>query len=188
MSIQGNGAVNPEAPAPYDGLDLMPIAGEWREGRSGDSRRDVNPYTGETLLGHSLADADDLDEAYRAAVEAQREWSKTLPQERRDLMERVREVVERRMEEIVGWLVRESGSTRVKAELEAGLLVREGLREAATYPLRMTSMLGSCTRDKCVSRPIAFSWIGPSTRSSLGGSSSGSRRSRWGTLRNRRPP
>ena len=138
MSNEGNGTVNLEAPAPYDGLHLMPIAGEWREGRSGKSREDVNPYTGETLLEISLADANDLDEAYRAAAEAQKEWARTLPQERRDLMERVREVVERRMEEIVSWLVRESGSTRIKAELETGLLVREGLREAASYPLRMT--------------------------------------------------
>ena len=80
------------------------------------------------MLEISLADAQDLDEAYRAAAEAQKEWARTLPQERRDLMERVREVVQRRMEEIIGWLVRESGSTRIKAELEARLLVPEGLR------------------------------------------------------------
>ncbi len=65
------------------------------------------------MLEISLADAQDLDEAYQAAAEAQKEWANTLPQERRDLMERVREVVQRRMEEIVGWLVRESGSTPV---------------------------------------------------------------------------
>ncbi len=37
MSNEGNRAVNLEAPAPYDGLHLMPIAGEQREGRSGKS-------------------------------------------------------------------------------------------------------------------------------------------------------
>ena len=54
MSNEGNGTVNLEAPAPYDGLHLMPIAGEWREGRSGKSREDVNPYTGDSA--RDLAD------------------------------------------------------------------------------------------------------------------------------------
>ncbi len=48
----------------------MPIAGEWREGRAGKTRTDENPYTGEVLV--ELAGPDDLDQAYRAAAEAQR--------------------------------------------------------------------------------------------------------------------
>ncbi|MFD0850856.1 hypothetical protein ACFQ07_01300, partial [Actinomadura adrarensis] len=50
----------------YDGFDVMPIAGEWRPGRSGRTRADLDPWSGETLTEIPLAGADDLDEAYRA--------------------------------------------------------------------------------------------------------------------------
>ncbi|MBB5939788.1 aldehyde dehydrogenase family protein [Streptomyces zagrosensis] len=51
----------------YTGFDHMPIAGEWRAGGAGRSRPNTDPYTGEVLLETTLADARDLDEAYRAA-------------------------------------------------------------------------------------------------------------------------
>ena len=34
-----------KAPTPYEGFDTMPINGEWRPGRSGQTAVDVNPYT-----------------------------------------------------------------------------------------------------------------------------------------------
>ena len=124
-------------PTPYAGLNKMPLAGEWRDGRAGKSLTDMNPYTDETLLELALADADDLDEAYRAAEEAQSEWADMLPQERRDIIEAAVGVMERRRDEIVGWLVAEAGGTRLRAEMEWSL-VREGMKEAATYPMHAT--------------------------------------------------
>jgi hypothetical protein len=32
------------APARYEELERMPIAGEWRSGSSGDSRADIDPW------------------------------------------------------------------------------------------------------------------------------------------------
>ena len=87
---------------PYGGFDNVFIAGEWREGRSGKSREDKNPYNGETLVEIPLADADDLDESYRAAEKAQRDWMGMLPQERRDVIEKACAILEARKEEIVG--------------------------------------------------------------------------------------
>ncbi len=64
------------------------------------------------MLEISLADAEDLDEAYRTATEAQKERARTLPQKYRNLMESVHEIAERCM--------RESENTRIKVKLEAG--------------------------------------------------------------------
>lgn len=128
---------NGATPKPYEGFDQMPIAGKWREGRAGKSRNDANPYTGESLLEIPLADADDLDEAYRAAEEAQRGWAAMLPQERRDIIEGAARVLEQRKEEVIGWISREAGGVRFRAELEWNL-VREGMKEAATYPMHAT--------------------------------------------------
>jgi acyl-CoA reductase-like NAD-dependent aldehyde dehydrogenase len=100
---------NGTTPKPYEGFDQMPIAGKWREGRAGKSRNDANPYTGESLLEIPLADADDLDEAYRTAEEAQRGWAAMLPQERRDIIEGAARVLEQRKEEVIGWISREAG-------------------------------------------------------------------------------
>ncbi|RBY79088.1 hypothetical protein DQ239_05315 [Blastococcus sp. TF02-09] len=70
------------APARYDGFDRMPIAGSWRAGRAGKTATDTDPYTGETLTEIPLANAEDLDEAYGTAREAQRDWAARLPSER----------------------------------------------------------------------------------------------------------
>lgn len=120
----------------YDGFDKMPIGGVWRSGRAGTMLSDRNPYTGETRVEIPLADASDVDDAYRSAERAQRSWANTPPQERRDVLERAMQVLERRKEEIVGWLVKESGSTRRKAELE-WQFTHLYMQEAAGYPYQV---------------------------------------------------
>jgi aldehyde dehydrogenase (NAD+) len=125
---------------PYEGFESMPIGGSWREGRTGKSAPVTDPYTGETLVEISLADADDLDEAYRAAQEAQKEWAALLPQERAGTIEQAASILEQRKEEVIHWLIREAGSTRGKAELEWGL-VYAGMKEAATYPMHITGQI-----------------------------------------------
>jgi aldehyde dehydrogenase (NAD+) len=121
------------APTPYDGFDRMPIAGDWRAGGAGRTRADVDPFSGETLVEIPLADADDLDAAYRAAREAQRGWAAAMPAERAAVMAAAAQVMEARREEIVGWLIREAGSTRLKAGLEWDAAHAVFL-EAATLP------------------------------------------------------
>jgi hypothetical protein len=48
------GAVS--APARYEDFDLMPPAGDWRAGRSGDTRADTDPWSGESLAEFPLAE------------------------------------------------------------------------------------------------------------------------------------
>jgi aldehyde dehydrogenase (NAD+) len=105
-------------PSPYAGLDLMPIAGAWRRGDSQHALEDRNPYTGEIILEIPQAGRDDMDRAYAAAAKAQIGWAAASPMQRAAVLRRAAEVMEARREEIVSWLIRESGSTRLKAVLE----------------------------------------------------------------------
>lgn len=128
----------------YDGFDLMPIAGNWRKGRSTKRIEDVDPYRGDILLTLAAASAEDVDEAYRKAAECQREWAAAPPQTRRDVLIRAAEILVERKDEIAGWLARETGGTRFKAETE-WQLVHEGTLEASTYPFRMTGEILPCS-------------------------------------------
>ncbi len=114
----------------------MLVDGVWRPGRLDVTLADHDPYSGETLLEIPLADARDVDDAYRAAAHAQRAWAAALPQERRDVLERAALIFERRKDEILRWLVRESGSTIAKANLE-WQFAHLGLYEAASYPFHV---------------------------------------------------
>ncbi|GAB3686764.1 hypothetical protein GCM10027597_39020 [Saccharopolyspora tripterygii] len=122
-----------QAPERCPSFDTMPIAGEWRAGASGRSRADHDPWSGETLAEIPLASADDVEEAFGAALSAQREWAETAPAERAAVLRRAAAILEDRKAELLDWLVRESGGTLAKAELEWSL-VRAGLHEAATMP------------------------------------------------------
>jgi aldehyde dehydrogenase (NAD+) len=80
--------------------------------------KDLDPFTGETLVEITGADARDVDDAYQGARIAQRAWAAALPSQRSSILRGVARIMETRREEIVEWLVKESGSTRVKAQLE----------------------------------------------------------------------
>ena len=117
----------------YPDFDSMPIGGRWRAGSSGKTRASTDPYSGDTLAEIGQADADDLDTAYDAAVAAQRDWAAAPPLERAGVMRAAADVMTARKDEIVGWLVRETGGTVAKAELEWNL-VRSVMWEAASMP------------------------------------------------------
>lgn len=108
----------PQPPASYSGFDQLPIAGTWRHGRGEKSTTDKDPYNGETLVEIPQATRDDLDAAYEGAVKAQVEWAAALPGQRAGVMRRAAAVMENRREEIISWVIRESGGTRIKATLE----------------------------------------------------------------------
>jgi len=129
-----------QEPGRYRGFEGMPIGGTWRAGRSGTRGTDVDPYTGETLVEIPLADGRDVDDAYRAAARTQPGWARAMPQARRDVLERAAAIMERRKQEIIDWLIRESGSTRIKASWEWELLHLVTL-EAASFPFHVEGSL-----------------------------------------------
>src|SRR5258708_9201596 len=124
------------APALYQGFDGQYINGSWRPGKLGGVRFDTDPYSGATLAETVMANQDDLDEAYPAGATAQVSWAARLPAERAAVMLGPASIMEARHGEIVRWVSRESGSTRVKAELE-WQFVHAVTLEAASLPHRM---------------------------------------------------
>jgi acyl-CoA reductase-like NAD-dependent aldehyde dehydrogenase len=118
--------------APYTELDLMPLAGTWRAGSSPDHFRDTDPYTGDLLLEGARATVADLDAAYAGALKAQREWARTPGADRAAVFLRAAEVIDARTEELVDWLTREAGTTRMRALVEIGI-VRATTMAAVTH-------------------------------------------------------
>nr|WP_294978514.1 aldehyde dehydrogenase family protein [uncultured Pseudomonas sp.] len=121
---------------PYADLDLQPLAGHWRHGASPRQLEVRDPYTDQCLLSLPLATRADLDQACQAARAAQVEWAAQAPSARAAVLLRAVELFDRRREEIIGWIIRESGSTRIKAEIEWGA-ARAITLEAASFPSRV---------------------------------------------------
>ncbi|WP_144150311.1 aldehyde dehydrogenase family protein [Paraburkholderia sp. BCC1885] len=127
-------------PRPYEGFSDQYISGRWRAGKFGTALIDTDPYTSNTLVEIPNADASDLDEAYRAAAHAQRLWAATAPHERAQVIARAAEIMKARHDEMLDWLISETGSTRAKAEIEWHFAV--GITaEAATFPHRAEGRL-----------------------------------------------
>lgn len=117
-------------------MDTQFIAGQWREGRSERVNTDTNPFDDSVVAEIRQASKEDLDDAYRAAEAAQAAWAATAPSERAKVIRRAAEILEERREEIVGWLVKESGSTLIKADKEVSLAI--GITtESASFPTRV---------------------------------------------------
>ncbi|CAH2598577.1 4-hydroxybenzaldehyde dehydrogenase (NADP(+)) [Rhodovastum atsumiense] len=123
-------------PAPYDGFDRQPIGGSWRHGSGKATIRDEDPYRGETILEIPSAGLADLDVAYATARVAQPAWAASLPTVRATVLRRAACIMRARRGEIVDWLIRESGSTRLKAEMEWSA-VHAVMLESASMPYRV---------------------------------------------------
>jgi len=122
-----------ESQSPYSNFDRLLINGQWRHGKGAKVLRDLNPYDGSTLAEIPHANRDDMDEAYRGAAKAQQAWAALIPGERAAIMRHAAQIMEARREEIMSWVIHESGGTRIKANLEWNA-VHGVLLEAATLP------------------------------------------------------
>jgi aldehyde dehydrogenase (NAD+) len=111
------------------------IDGEWRPGTGSWDVIDFNPYDGEKLASITIATVDEVDEAYRAAARAQRQWATTNPYARRAVFEKALRLIEDREQEIAEVIIAELGGTRLKAAFELHL-AKEFLREAIHLALR----------------------------------------------------
>ncbi|MGV9880779.1 aldehyde dehydrogenase family protein [Streptomyces sp. NPDC003006] len=119
----------------FTDLALQYIDGEWKTGSGSWDIIDFNPYNGEKLASITVATADEVDQAYRAAERAQREWADTNPYARRGVFERALRIIEDREEEITEAIIAELGGTRLKAAFEIHL-TKEFLRESVHLALR----------------------------------------------------
>lgn len=119
----------------FDDLAYQFIDGEWRSGSGSWDIVDFNPYNGEKLTSISVATVEEIDLAYRAAEQAQREWGATNPYTRRLVFERALRFIDDHEDELGAAIAAEVGGTHAKVAFELHL-VREFLREAAQLALR----------------------------------------------------
>lgn len=111
------------------------INGQWKKGSSDKSIENKNPYNDELLFTIPSANADDLDDAYQAAKNVQEDWENTALAEKQAMFDRLLQNMQKEKEEIIDWLIKESGSTRVKANVEFAAAVAI-VRESASFLTR----------------------------------------------------
>lgn len=127
------------------------INGEWRDGQSDTLLNNINPYNDQVINTYKLADIQDIDLAYQAAEKAKQEWDKVNPYKKRDILENAVKYIETHEEEITSIIMDELGGTRLKAAFEIGL-VKNIIKEAATFPLRMEGKILPSTIDDVENR------------------------------------
>lgn len=109
------------------------FTGEWTPGSGTTEVKE--PATGDTLGCIGMASQGQIAESAAQAGRAQSEW-RALPYDARAaVLRRAASIAEENLMEIVDWLVRESGSTRLKATFEAQVSIK-ALHEASALPSR----------------------------------------------------
>ncbi|MGH8890824.1 MAG: benzaldehyde dehydrogenase [Acidothermaceae bacterium] len=108
----------------------------WRESIGG-ARPVMEPATGKSLATIGMANKADVEQAAAIAAKAQPEWAATPFQERAAIMRRAGELIERNLDEIHWWIIREAGSVLPKAQLETHVAAQECF-EASALPSRPT--------------------------------------------------
>ena len=116
------------------------INGEWKDGASSRTIKDYNPYSGEELLTLQAASEGDLNDAYTAAQQTQPIFEALPLGEKQQLFENLVKVLEGKKEDIIQWLVTESGSTLIKATIEFEASVTM-VKESASFLTRLTGQI-----------------------------------------------
>lgn len=110
------------------------FTGTWQAGNAASSAV-VEPATGHALGEIANADAAQIASSAQQAAAAQRGWYQLPYDERAALFRQAAQLAERNFDSIVGWLVRESGSTQAKAAFETSITIK-ALHESAALPSR----------------------------------------------------
>ncbi|WP_462409744.1 aldehyde dehydrogenase family protein [Neobacillus sp. Marseille-QA0830] len=108
------------------------INGEWTEGKSDRTYDILNPYDRSVVASVRLATKEQLEETFLIAKKAQKEWAKSTVEERRAVLQKAAEYLTANREEIVDTIVRETGGTILKGNVEHHLAM-EFLEEAIKY-------------------------------------------------------
>ncbi|MFV5591288.1 aldehyde dehydrogenase family protein [Acinetobacter variabilis] len=117
----------------YQNLDQQFIAGQWQPGRSQKMIQNLNPYTQDTIFTLQAASTADVDAAYAAADKAFQQSVIKSVEFRQQILQKLQQVIQARQDEIINWLILESGSTRFKAGLEVGAALSI-IQESQKFP------------------------------------------------------
>lgn len=126
----------PTEPKVFRDVNKLFIGGKWKDGSSQNKKTIERPFDNSQFAKVTLANKEDVDEAYRVAKQAQKQWAKTSKEEKGNVLERAITIMEENKNEIVDIIVEEAGGTILKANIEVQLAL-DGMREAKTYPKRM---------------------------------------------------
>jgi benzaldehyde dehydrogenase (NAD) len=111
------------------------LAGEFVDAVDGRTAPVFEKATGERMGSYAVGTAADVDRAVRDAVKAQRGWAAALPDERARVLRAAGDIVQRRAEELIDVIMRETGSVRSKAAGEVAA-ARRKFHESAALPGR----------------------------------------------------
>lgn len=95
------------------------IGGQWREGR-GNRFQSFDPSTGEVAFEGAAATREDATEAVSAARAAFPQWATTPLEERIRIMERYRDLIRHRADDLARLISRETGKPFWETKTEAG--------------------------------------------------------------------
>jgi acyl-CoA reductase-like NAD-dependent aldehyde dehydrogenase len=87
------------------------IGGQWVDAADGATFEDKDPFTGETVAIVPAAGGEDAARAIDAAAAAFPAWAETPPAARQAIFLKAADILERRQDEVVSLLARESGCT-----------------------------------------------------------------------------
>jgi acyl-CoA reductase-like NAD-dependent aldehyde dehydrogenase len=76
----------------------------------------VSPATGEVVHQCGAATATEVQAAVDSASKAFQTWRNVIPKKRRDIFLKAAEIMERRKEELIGYMMAETGASRMWAE------------------------------------------------------------------------
>jgi aldehyde dehydrogenase (NAD+) len=102
----------------YQNLNQQFIAGQWQKGQSEKTITNFNPFDQSEIFSVQAASIDDVDAAYIAAEQAYQQGAVHSVDIRQQWITSLIHVIQMRREEIIHWLIQESGSTRFKANIE----------------------------------------------------------------------
>ena len=86
------------------------IGGEWVDPAGGRTFEDHDPYTLDVVAEVPAGTREDARRAVEAAAKAFPAWAKTPPGERQRIFLQAADILERRQDEVVSWLIRETGA------------------------------------------------------------------------------
>jgi acyl-CoA reductase-like NAD-dependent aldehyde dehydrogenase len=87
------------------------IGGDWTGSSGGTTYEDLDPWSGQVVAKVAAGTREDARRAVEAAQAAFPAWSQTPPAERQRIFLAAADILERRRDEVVGLLARETGAT-----------------------------------------------------------------------------
>ncbi|RCK46521.1 benzaldehyde dehydrogenase [Thalassospira profundimaris] len=97
----------------------------------------ANPANGQTIASVGFGISTDITRAAKEASVAQRAWAKEQPETRKAILDKAADLLEANAEELIPWIMQDSGSTRIKAgiEIEHGAAFIRHAASLATQPM-----------------------------------------------------